>query len=413
MSHKLWNDSSTLTGDVSRPVETLDIIQHFSDTSQQVNLKILRTAASDVSAKSKLSNESISMQNKHSGAATPASTIHHLNEYDPNDQKIKALKKRRNIKKVSSPLSKHGMYCIQFFPDGKHVAVGYGNGGVCFIANDETSPTIKATVSGQKKQFATMAMKCHLSQNLLLTAGAAGEVNAWDISNVCFPESKANIHEEGNEVNALDICADGMFFATAGKDRHIRLYDANSLRLYHTITAPDALAMDEMSIFGGHTQRVFALRFHPDQNHMFVTAGWDNCMKIWDKRMARAARQSIAGPRICGDALDICGNHIITGSYVAKDSLQIWDIRGNYLRNVNFPHNKQKGDFMYSAKFVDKTTILAGGSGINIACSVDLNGDVLSDVIDYDGKAVLAVDSWNGGEVLAVGGVGGVLQLAY
>lgn len=34
--------------------------------------------------------------------------------------------------------------------------------------------------------------------------------------------------EQANEINALDVCRDGSAFATAGKDRHIRLYDSHT-----------------------------------------------------------------------------------------------------------------------------------------------------------------------------------------
>ena len=35
---------------------------------------------------------------------------------------------------------------------------------------------------------------------------------------------------------------------------------------------------------------------------------------------------SIFGPVISGDALDIYGNHLITGSHRGKDPLQLWDL---------------------------------------------------------------------------------------
>ena len=30
----------------------------------------------------------------------------------------------------------------------------------------------------------------------------------------------------------------------------------------------------------GHHQRVFAVRYHPDSNHVMVTGGWDNFLKV-------------------------------------------------------------------------------------------------------------------------------------
>jgi len=30
----------------------------------------------------------------------------------------------------------------------------------------------------------------------------------------------------------------------------------------------------------GHSQRVFALKYHPDDNNMFISGGWDNALKV-------------------------------------------------------------------------------------------------------------------------------------
>ena len=29
----------------------------------------------------------------------------------------------------------------------------------------------------------------------------------------------------------------------------------------------------------GHVQRIFALKFHPDDNNVFISGGWDNALK--------------------------------------------------------------------------------------------------------------------------------------
>ena len=30
----------------------------------------------------------------------------------------------------------------------------------------------------------------------------------------------------------------------------------------------------------GHGRKVFALKFHPFDNNMFITGGWDKCVKV-------------------------------------------------------------------------------------------------------------------------------------
>lgn len=45
------------------------------------------------------------------------------------------------------------------------------------------------------------------------------------------------------------------------------------------VRAPDFMAGDEFTPFSGHSRRIFALRFHPTELHLFLTGGWDNSVK--------------------------------------------------------------------------------------------------------------------------------------
>ncbi|XP_025069754.1 signaling threshold-regulating transmembrane adapter 1 isoform X2 [Alligator sinensis] len=102
----------------------------------------------------------------------------------------------------------------------------------------------------------------------------------------------------------MDFCLDGSVFATAGTDRHIRLYDSCTMQLFHTLEAPDFMTGD-VAVTSGASRRIFALRFHPQENHIFLTGGWDNSVKVWDKRIRKEAQRVINGPHICGPGLDI------------------------------------------------------------------------------------------------------------
>lgn len=46
---------------------------------------------------------------------------------------------------------------------------------------------------------------------------------------------------------------------------------------------------------------------------------------IWDIRQATVVG-SLIGPKICGDAIDIKGNYILTGAHRLKDQLQLWNL---------------------------------------------------------------------------------------
>ena len=34
----------------------------------------------------------------------------------------------------------------------------------------------------------------------------------------------------------------------------------------------------------GHGKRIFALKYHPENDETFVTGGWDNCLKVRNYR---------------------------------------------------------------------------------------------------------------------------------
>ena len=72
---------------------------------------------------------------------------------------------------------------------------------------------------------------------------------------------------------ALDYSLDGKQFASAGKDYTVRVYDE----------ATKACAKVLCGGFGkqhaGHSNRIFALKFTPDDPKMLLSAGWDNTVR--------------------------------------------------------------------------------------------------------------------------------------
>jgi hypothetical protein len=71
---------------------------------------------------------------------------------------------------------------------------------------------------------------------------------------------------------------------------------------------------------------VFAVKFHPDDENLILSAGWDNTVQIYDLRAGLAVR-TIFGPHVCGDALDIAtaagGGYLLTGSWRPEEQLQV------------------------------------------------------------------------------------------
>nr|XP_033795413.1 serine-threonine kinase receptor-associated protein-like isoform X2 [Geotrypetes seraphini] len=309
------------------------------------------------------------------------------------------------------PLSKdfHSIYSLHFSPNGNQLAVGFGNGAIQ-IVNMETGGLKSTLFSGHRTRQAVTALSYHpLSSKLLVAAGADGIISIYDIEST----NVISFAEAGNEINALDFCLDGSVYATAGKDRHIRLYDSRTNEILHILEAPDIMNNDDLTLTSGHSRRIFALKFHPNEYHIFLTGGWDNSIKIWDKRMAKEARRVINGPHICGPGIDIKDNKILTGSWVARNALQLWDYRSAQLeKNIPFPGRLFHGEFLYAAKFCNKNVVIAGGSGTYSACAVDYKTDRILGEVSLMNKTVQTLDVACHGKVVAVAGVGGNLHIA-
>ena len=53
-------------------------------------------------------------------------------------------------------------------------------------------------------------------------------------------------------------------------------------------------------------------------------------VKVWDLRTSEVVRSMSAqegGPKLCGDALAVRGDYIVTGSLLPENSLELWSIK--------------------------------------------------------------------------------------
>jgi WD40 repeat protein len=82
------------------------------------------------------------------------------------------------------------------------------------------------------------------------------------------------------------------------------------------------------TMVSGHQARVVALRAHTKDPNVFVTAGMDQMILLWDIRQPAAAGH-FTGPNVTGDALDVAadGSAILTGSQRDSDQVELWDMR--------------------------------------------------------------------------------------
>ncbi|XP_078064461.1 coronin-like protein cor-1, partial [Mustelus asterias] len=169
-----------------------------------------------------------------------------------------------------------GIYSVRFSPDAQQLAVGFGNGAVQLV-NAQTGVVVAKLSPGHRTRQAVTAMNYYPKhRNILVTAGADGIITIY---NSDTGWQVIEMKEEENEIHALDFCSDGNVYATAGRDRHIRIYDSRTSQIAKVFEAPDFKSSDDLTLMSGHSRRIFALRFHPEECHIFLTGGWDNSIK--------------------------------------------------------------------------------------------------------------------------------------
>lgn len=270
------------------------------------------------------------------------------------------------------------VFCVRFSPDDTLVAAGCGDSVVRVFHCDDgrLAYNLERDASEAMNRMPLTCLRWRPAaaagtKNVLLSANSDGTVQHWHVtSRKCLHTIKEE-DENGkpNQVYALDYRGDATAFATAGKDYAVRVYDEATKSVTAKLAsgwvgAPSA----------GHSNRVFTLKFVPDDPQLLLSGGWDNTVQIWDLRTSQPAA-SLFGPHICGDAIDVSGNEVLTGSWRQEKQLEIWDLRKHELIcDVPFRPAALAGQgdpcSLYACQFskpgaAGPQMLAAGGSGSN------------------------------------------------
>jgi WD40 repeat protein len=146
---------------------------------------------------------------------------------------------------------------------------------------------------------------------------ADGRFEYWHVPSM---KKLFSIKEEENSILCCDFDPTGERFATAGKDRSIRVYDESTVVVNVGTKSVCAFLGCADWNYSGHSNRIFSLKFM-DSNTV-VSGGWDSVIHIWDLRQLRSVR-SFYGPHLAGDSLDFQENTLLTGCYATKNQSKI------------------------------------------------------------------------------------------
>ncbi|EER17247.1 wd-repeat protein, putative [Perkinsus marinus ATCC 50983] len=283
---------------------------------------------------------------------------------------IKSGRRRKVVEEYIQPAE---VFCVRFSPDNTLLAVSTSNGLIKIYncRDGKEIYTLQSPRTGEVIQPVTQIRwrpmgSSAKTQNVLVSVNAEGVVSHWHVTSAsCMHE----FTEDGNQLFCVDYSPDGSQFATAGRERGVAVYDENTKALITTLKGGDSLHTP------GHSNRVFSLKYHPEDPNVIITGGWDNTVQFWDIRKGHSVR-SIFGPHICGDSVDITndGKRILTGSWRVDRQLQIWDYaEGTLIEDIPWRSGASvtKPCMLYAAQFNkghrSGEFICAGGSGANEA----------------------------------------------
>jgi WD40 repeat protein len=202
------------------------------------------------------------------------------------------------------------------------------------------------------------------TKNVVMFTTADGHMRYWHATSGKFLGTP--VVEDGNQIFAMDVNVDGTRVATAGMDCKVRVYDTASRRIISTLSS-GTLPSGEASGVGGHSNRVFALKYSaPLEPYILLSGGWDNTVQIWDSRVGTSVR-SVFGPNLVGDSLDMDDGVITTGSHRRFRAVQTWDMgTGKLIDDVPWiPAEDGEACMIMSSQVghVKKGLLAAGGCG--------------------------------------------------
>jgi WD40 repeat protein len=187
-------------------------------------------------------------------------------------------------------------------------------------------------------------------RRLILSVGTSGQIGLFEyLVGSCFWSTR----EADTNTYACDFSPTGANFATGGKDGVVRIYDTQT-----QVISREYSNISEVR----HSSRIYAVVYDPDNPNQLVTAGWDTRVLFWDVRQENFVH-NFSGPNVCGDAIDVRQNFLLTAAWRSDSPFELWDMRHPGPSIAQGEWGGSDCAQVYSAKFSrEKGWIAAGGS---------------------------------------------------
>ncbi|KAK6637756.1 hypothetical protein RUM44_008178 [Polyplax serrata] len=254
-------------------------------------------------------------------------------------------------REISCSTGSESIWSIRYHPKAENFISAFRNGGVQ-VRKPDTGEIIHNLHTLESFDHLPVRIIRYYpgDTNKVYLGGGSGIVQIFDLETASSIASGSHI----SQINNMDFSANGETLTTVGRNGLVYVLDAATL-------------------------------------------------KVWDIRV-RGAIRSINGPWICGNALDINGDTILTGSCVPEGSLQQWSFStGKLLQTIPVysRSNRNDGEYLYSAQYYNDMlgdspsnpdVVAIGGSGFNEVILMKVsNSKILASFPAY--KPIMALDT--------------------
>lgn len=196
---------------------------------------------------------------------------------------------------------KNSVYALHYMAVTDQLLVGHNFEGIHLI-----DLTTKSEVKSIKVTDAQI-FDIRSIHGLVLIACGDGVVIALDFDRWAV---RKHLKAADKSARVIAIHPDQQTFAVGYSDHHIRVFDAQSLTLLHTIAA--------------HENSVFALHYSPD-GRFLLSGSRDARLKAWDVNNDYELHESVVAHMYAVNAIAFSpdGQYFVTGSM--DKSIKVWD----------------------------------------------------------------------------------------
>ena len=281
--------------------------------------------------------------------------------------------------------------CCQISVNARYAAFGCADGEIKIYLLAE-GLFLFSLASPKETSNAVTDLRYHRLDPLhcyqLTATYTSGYIRVWDqvIQDLVHEQQIRSSHDVSSDTSHDPICDVLCCDVVVGKaavgcsDGTVRVFTS---ALQPIITHP---AGRKREVLEGHVGRVLVVRYHPSEDHILVSSGWDDVIYIWDDRYPHAVRH-ISSVHICGDAIRfnlVRNNYLLTGSWRSTNQLQVWDFNTGTLIGW-LPQKGRVSCHVYCAQWSRKCNVVFGGSDSNTVVITDLiNNFSIGSLLDLE-----------------------------